>query len=224
MANPLPEGPFDYVYDIAFVNFPINGWLLLAVYILIKRLLKHPPPISAHKHFLLFITSVGTISFIGAIVDGAAYATYTFSVYLVATVMIGLVVAIVASRYVRMEFKASLLVGVFFFAVNLAAWSFFNREDITDIAWFYSYVVWAMYISFIIALIIVSIIQSRGLVKTIRYTLDPWSSTEPDYQMNESFAHQQDVHYRLVLESLIVCFAFFLLMFLSYEIWAMRFY
>lgn len=214
MANPIAS-PFDYVVEIAFVNFPINGWLLLAVYFLFKKLKNRPIAISAKIHFILFLAGVGIITFIGAIVDGAAYSTDSISVYVVATIMIGLIAAIVAHRYIRMEFKDSLFVGAIFFVINLAAWSFLMNGGLIDIAWFYTNLVWAMYISFFAALIILSIAQRRRPVTDRVHRLDPWSSTDPNYQMTDVFAQRKSPLLRLVLESTILCFVCFLLMYFS---------
>ena len=121
-ANPIAS-PFDYSLEIAYVNYPINGLILLALYLLITPNGPNFVQMRPIKHIVLFLSVVGTISFTGAIVDSMAYTTMSLPVFLFACTIIGFIVAIVSVRYLRMDLEDGVKVGIVFLFVNLMMWS-----------------------------------------------------------------------------------------------------
>lgn len=154
-ANPVAS-PFDYAIDIAIFNYPINGFILLALYISLVRRGAAAGHLGPNYLFMLFLTSTAIISLTGGMVDSAAYTSDSAAVYLVATVLIGMITALVAQRYLRLEFQASLVVGLVFFVVNIVSWTILDGGFIFDIVNMNCNVMWTVFMAFVIVLFLIT--------------------------------------------------------------------
>ncbi len=154
-ANPVAS-PFDFALDIAVFNYPINGFILLALYISLTRRGAAVGRLGPNYLFVLFLTSTAIISLTGGMVDSAAYTSDSVAVYLVATVLIGMITALVAQRYLRLEFQASLVVGLVFFVVNIVSWTILAGGFIFDIVNLNCSVMWTVFMTFVIVLFVIT--------------------------------------------------------------------
>ncbi|NOQ53854.1 MAG: hypothetical protein GQ558_04520 [Thermoplasmata archaeon] len=114
------------------------------------------------KHAVLFLSVVGTISFTGAIVDSMAYTTMSLPVFLIACATIGLIVAIVSVRYLRMDLVDGAKVGIVFFFVNLMMWSAIASDLFMDAAWDYPTIIFLVYILLLVVVSFVIVIKRRN--------------------------------------------------------------
>ena len=184
-ANPIAS-PFDYAIEIAYVNYPINGLILLALYLLITPNGPNFVQMGPIKHTVLFLSVVGTISFTGAIVDSMAYTTMSLPVFLFACATIGLIVAIVSVRYLRMDLEDGAKVVIVFFFVNLMMWSAIASDLFMDAAWDYPTIIFLVYILLLVVVSLVIVIKRRKPLPSEDYRLDTWSSLPSDHQMDDN--------------------------------------
>ena len=214
-ANPIAS-PFDYTIEIAYVNYPINGLILLALYLLITPNGPNFVQMRPIKQTVLFLSVVGTISFTGAIVDSMAYTTMSLPVFLFACTIIGFIVAIVSVRYLRMNLEDGVKVGIVFLFVNLMMWSAEASDLFHNATWEYPGTISVMYILLIVVVSFVIVIKRRKPSPSEDYRLDTWSSLPSDHQIDDNkpqWSSDTDV---LVLEAFTVALITFLIVYFSY--------
>ena len=214
-ANPIAS-PFDYAIEIAYVNYPINGLILLALYLLITPNGPNFVQMGPIKHAVLFLSVVGTISFTGAIVDSMAYTTMSLPVFLIACAIIGLIVAIVSVRYLRMDLEDGAKVGIVFFFVNFMMWSAMASDLFLDIAWDFPGTLCGVYILLLVVVSFVIIIKRSKRSPSEDYRLDTWSSLPSDHQMDDNEPKRSSDADGLVFESFTVALITLLIMFFSF--------
>ena len=161
-ANPIAT-PSSGIFKIAFLNLPINGFLLLGIYLAMIHLGKQPVYSRELDHFILFLSLVISITLIGAMIDIVAFYGQTISVRIVGASFIGLTTALLTYRYLQTDLRESLLVFVGFFTVNIVSWSLMEAEFIFDIERSYCAIVGVFIIVFLACLLYVSIILMRGM-------------------------------------------------------------
>jgi hypothetical protein len=162
-ANPYAT-PWDYSFEIAFFNFPINGFLLLALYFALLKRGANAFRFGAWRFILVVLASSTIISCTGGMVDSAAFMTESIPVFLVATALIGAIVTTVALRYLRLDFEASWSMGLVFFVVNLFSWTMLMGDAYYDVAIDLCAVVWVLHSLFLVTLVILALKHSSGSV------------------------------------------------------------
>ena len=160
-ANPISPAFFG-IFEIAFLNLPINGFLLLGFYLAMIHLGKQPVCSRELDHFILFLSLVISITLIGAMIDVTVLWSYSTWLSIVGAILIGSTTALLTYRYLQTDLRESLLVFVGFFTVNIASWSLIDAEFIFDLERNYFAVVWVFMILFLACLLYVSIILMRG--------------------------------------------------------------
>lgn len=220
-ANPVAT-PWDYSFEIAFVNFPINGFLLLAVYFALRKRGAEAFPFGAWRFILIVLASTTIISCTGGMVDSAAFMTESLPVFLVATALIGVIVTTVALRYLRLDFEASLSMGLVFFVVNLMSWTVLMSDVYFDIAIDFCAAIWVIYALFLVTLVIValkhyggSVIMSYEIPKGMRDKM-PTPGEIAAYQLSVPSTRPQGRVDALVFEAWLVAIASALIMFFSF--------
>jgi hypothetical protein len=154
LANPIAT-PFDYTFEIAFVNFSINGFILLFLYLSMVSLGFEPLPASPRMSFALFFMSVWIITFSGAIIDSMAFSVMNPVVYVVALVLIMFICTFVSHRYLGIPLRQAFFIGFVFLAVNTIMWTALT-EQLIWISWDYRGVFYILDIAFILTLALVS--------------------------------------------------------------------
>ncbi len=209
-ANPIAS-PFDDAIIIAFINYPINGLILLALYLVLTPNGPNFTQMGSTQHTILFLIVVGIMSFTGAIVDSAAYYTGSIPVFLIACTIIGIIAVIVSVRFLRMDPGNSVKTGFVFFIINLLVWSALAEdlmigEDNIEIA------IFSAYIFFYFVLVVVFYVKGRRPVTAEFHPIDTWSSLPSDHEIKAPMTHRFSGTNILLLESLIVTMATFFLM------------
>ncbi len=223
-ANPIST-PFDYAFEIAVVNFPINGFLLLGVYFALIKRGAHIMYFGPRNFVIVFLMCTGIISFTGGIVDSAAYTTRSVPVFLVATALIGVIAGLVAHRYLRLEFEASWVVGVVFFTVNLASWSILANDTVIIIAWDFCIAIWIVSFLFFVTLLIVAK-GHQGGIKARRYSAmsapqpRPTFPSEPSaYPVKVRSPDVTETSKGIVMESVVVAGCCLFMLMYAYTVW-----
>ena len=160
-ANPIAF-PFYGMFGLAFLNFPINGLLLLGLYLILIDLGKQPVGNSVMDHFILFLSLVISISLVGAMIDVTVLWGESIWLPIVGAVLIGFTTALLAYRDLQTYLRESLVIAVGFFLVNIAFWSLMDSEFIRVIESNYCAIVWIFIILFLACLLYVSFILMRG--------------------------------------------------------------
>ena len=114
---------FDKTLDLVLPNFPLNGFMLLAIYLLFVYRKGVPNPQGFTRHIAAILLSVGVITFSGAIIDTVAFLEDDPFVYLAAALLIACISIFVAMRYVGIPLRYGLVGGGLFFTVNIVTWS-----------------------------------------------------------------------------------------------------
>jgi hypothetical protein len=223
-ANPIST-PFDYALEIAVFNFPLNGFLLLALYfVLVKR--GAPATHFGPKYFfILFLACTAIISATGGIVDSAAYMTFSLPVFIVATALIGMIAGIVAYRYLRLGFEASWVVGVVFFVVNLMSWTLLASDAIIIITYEYCYALWIVLILYLFILAVLAK-EHQGGVRAVRFgtPTDPRQRPIPGYQAEtypvmDQWPSIADSTKTIVVEAVVLAGCSLLMLIFLYSVW-----
>lgn len=223
LANPVAS-PFDYALDIAVFNYPINGFILLALYIALTRRGASVGHLAPNHLFLLLLTSTAIISLTGGMVDSAAYTSDSVAVYLVATVLIGMITALVVLRYLRLDLQASSVVGLVFFVVNIVSWTILARGYIIDVVTMNCSVMWTAFMLFVIALFLITRFPQGASRAKAGYP-SPGGGGEVRRHIGQASdtAHYEvprphDGSINLVAESAVICWFWFAFIVLSWWI------
>lgn len=219
-ANPYAT-PWDYSPEIAIVNFPINGFLLLVMYFALLKRGAVAYRFGAGGFILVFLASTGIISCTGGMVDSAAFMTESLPVFLVATALIGSIVTIVSLRYLRLDFNASWSMGLVFFVVNMMSWTVLMSDVYFDIAFDFCSIIMLLHVLFLITLMIVSLKHYGGSVfmkyeipREMRESM-PTPGEIAAYQLSVPSTKPQKEVDAIVFESWIVAIACAFIMFFS---------
>jgi hypothetical protein len=121
-----PPVPFDRTWDLVLPNFPVNGFLLMIVYVVFILIDGPPVQQGLSRHLFMFLVSIGIVTFSGALIDTVAFLQDELGVYLAAAALIMCIVFGVSQRYIRMNVKFSLIGGGIFFIWNMIAWVFID--------------------------------------------------------------------------------------------------
>ena len=160
-ANMLaPE--FSGIFEIAYLNLPINGFLLLGFYLVMIHLGKQPVGNSVNDHFILFLSLVISITLVGAMIDVNVLWGESTWLPIVGAVFIGFTTALLTYRYLQTDLRESLTIAVGFFVVNIVSWSLMEAVFIFDMERNYCAVVWVFIILFLACLLYVSFILMKG--------------------------------------------------------------
>lgn len=223
-ANPIST-PFDYAVEIAAFNFPVNGFLLLALYF---ALVKRGAPATYYgpkNFFIVFLACTAIISFTGGIVDSAAYMTLSLPVFIVATILIGMIAGTVAFRYLRLGFEASWVVGVVFFVVNIMIWTLLASDAVIIIAWDYCYAIWFLFCIYLFILAVLSK-EHQGGIQARRFGAlsDPSPKPrQPDevsaYPVKEQWSNGVGSSKAIVAEAVMVAGCCLFLLVFAYSVW-----
>lgn len=160
-ANPVAP-PSSGIFAIVFLNLPINGFLLLGLYLMLIDLGKQPVGNSARDHFVIFLSLVISITFIGAMIDVTVLWGEAIWQPIVGAVCIGFTTALLAYRYLQTDLRESLMIAVGFFVVNIASWSLLNADILMGIDEQYCAVIWVFIILFLACLYYFSSILMKG--------------------------------------------------------------
>ncbi len=158
----LVAPPSTGIFGIAFLNLPINGFLLLGLYLMLIDLGKQPVGNSVMDHFILFLSLVISISLIGAMIDVTVLWGVSIWQPIVGAVCIGFTTALLAYRYLQTDLRESLMIAVGFFVVNITSWSLMTIDFIMDVDSQYCVVVWVFIILFLACLLYFSSILMQG--------------------------------------------------------------
>ena len=120
-ANPVST-PFDYTYEVFLFNLPLDGLLLLGMYVLFRLMGGNARPIGRLRHIVIFLMATVIIAASGAVIDSIAFGVEEMDVYIVSLVLIASIATLCAIRYLEMGYLWSTLTGVIFFLVNAMAW------------------------------------------------------------------------------------------------------
>jgi hypothetical protein len=118
-----PPPYYEDTIDLVFPNFPLNGLLLVVMYILFVLMDGLPRPVGMLHHLVTFILAVAVITFSGALIDTVAFLEDDPRVYLAAALLIACICTGVAYRYLEISLSHSLLTGGAFFCYNIIAWA-----------------------------------------------------------------------------------------------------
>ena len=123
IASANPVAP-SYVssFGLAFINFPINGLVLLVLFTLYTILNRTKSPMGWIYYSFLILMSALVITFTGAIIDAVVFDLDSFEVYVVGLLTIASICTLVAHLALRMDFLWSMLAGAVFFTVNAFVW------------------------------------------------------------------------------------------------------
>jgi len=160
-ANPIGF-PFYGMFGIALLNLPINGFLLLGLYLMLIDLGKQPVGNSVMDHFILFLSLVVSISLIGAMIDVTVLGGESIWLPIVGAVIIGFTTALLTYRYLQTDLRESLMIAVGFFLVNIAFWSLLDGEFIRVIESNCYAIVGIFIILFLVCLLYISSILMKG--------------------------------------------------------------
>ena len=150
------------MFGIAFLNLPINGFLLLGFYLILIDLDKQPVGNSARDHFVIFLSLVISITLLGAMIDVTVlWGLSTWPLY-VGAALIGLTTALLTYRYLQTDLRESLMIAVGFFVVNIVSWSLLNADILMGIDEQYCTVIWVFIILFLACLYYFSSILMKG--------------------------------------------------------------
>ncbi|MCK5413999.1 MAG: hypothetical protein KAJ35_01320 [Thermoplasmata archaeon] len=120
-ANPVST-PFDYTYEVFLFNLPLDGLLLLGMYVLFRLMGGNARPVGRHMHFIIFLTATVIIAASGALIDSVAFWVEEMDVYILSLALIASIATLCAMRYLEMGYLWSAITGVIFFLVNAMAW------------------------------------------------------------------------------------------------------
>ncbi len=224
-ANPIST-PFDYAFEIAIFNFPINGFLLLAVYFALVKRGANAMYFGTRSFVIVILCSTTIISLTGGLVDSVAYMTLSFPVHLVATCLIGVIAGVVVHRYLRLDFEASWVVAIVFFFVNLISWTLLASDAIVMIAWEYCAALWILSLAFMATLLIVAK-EHQGGIAAKRYSAlsDPpptsrLPGTASSYPVKVTpWTPTSAVASNIVREIVLVSVFCFVMFYLAYFLW-----
>lgn len=223
-ANPVST-PFDFAFEIAIFNFPINGFILLLVYFTLIKRGAHAMYFGPRNFAIIFLMCTAIISFTGGIVDSAAYMTLSIPVFIVATALIGMIAGIVAYRFLRLDFEASWVVGVVFFTVNLISWSLLASDAIIDIAYDYCAAIGMLFLAFLATLILLAM-EHQGGTRARRYGAKPAPSHRPylpeaasSYPVKVRHPDGTEETTGIVVESIVAAGCCLSLLVFAYSIW-----
>jgi len=160
-ADPFAP-PSSGMFGIAFLNLPINGFLLLGLYLILIDLGKQPVGNSASDHFVLFLSLVISISLVGAMIDVTVLWGVSIWQPIVGAVLIGFTTALLTYRYLQTDLRESLMIAVGFFVVNIVSWSLLNADILMGIDEQYWAVIWVFIILFLVCLLYFSSILMQG--------------------------------------------------------------
>ncbi len=154
--------PSTGIVGIAFLNLPINGFLLLGLYLMLIDLGKQPVGNSARDHFVIFLSLVISITLIGAMIDVTVLWGESIWQPIVGAGCIGFTTALLTYRYLQTDLRESLMIAVGFFVVNITSWSLLTLDFIMDLGSQYCVVVWVFIILFLACLLYFSSILMKG--------------------------------------------------------------
>ena len=154
--------PFYGMFGIALLNLPINGFLLLGLYLMLIDLGKQPVGNSVMDHFIIFLSLVISISLVGAMIDVTVLWGESIWLPIVGAVLIGFTTALLTYRYLQTDLRESLMIAVGFFLVNIAFWSLLDGDFIRVIESNYCAVLWIFIILFLACLLYFSFILMKG--------------------------------------------------------------
>ncbi len=150
------------MFGIALLNLPINGFLLLGLYLMLIDLGKQPVGNSVMDHFIIFLSLVISISLVGAMIDVTVLWGESIWLPIVGAVLIGFTTALLTYRYLQTDLRESLVIAVGFFLVNIAFWSLLDGDFIRVIESNYCAVLWIFIILFLACLLYFSFILMKG--------------------------------------------------------------
>lgn len=119
LANPVAS-PFTIMFLLIPVNFPINGFVLLMMYLLFIHFKGSPSPHGTWNFIELFLEVVLIITALGALID--MFALFSFERMYISAAIIGALTLWVAYSALQMSMVWSVLTGIVFFWVNLISW------------------------------------------------------------------------------------------------------
>ncbi len=157
IASADPAAPtFADPFGLVFINFPINGIILLVMFTLYTILNRTGTPMGWVYYSFLILMSVLVITLTGATIDGVVFDFDMFGVYVVGLLAIASICALVAHLALRMDYLWSMLTGAVFFTVNAFAWYALPR-NVQDSVIFDNSAIWSSIILlYILTVIVVS--------------------------------------------------------------------
>ncbi len=152
-----PVAPtFADPFGLVFINFPINGIILLVMFTLYTILNRTRTPMGWVYYSFLMLMSVLVITLTGATIDAVVFDFDVFDVYLVGLIAIASICALVAHLVLRMDHLWCMLTGAVFFTVNAFAWYALPR-NLEDSVIFDNSAIWSLIILlYILTVIVVS--------------------------------------------------------------------
>lgn len=218
-ADPIVT-PFDYTFDLVFINFWVNGFILLFLYVHLVRMGAKPLPVEPRRFFAIFLQSVLIITFSGAIIDSIAFVGGTVSVSVVALALIMMTCILVSYRYLGMPLREAALIGVVFLVVNATMWAVLS-EDIIWLGWDNPVLFILLDLAFIYALAIVSSKYHDIGRPSWRYDAMPRDDGTPRGKTPVANPNPLDRLTYLWVESLALCCVLFFLAISSIAFWIM---
>lgn len=169
-----PPPPFEETIDLVFPNFPLNGLLLIIMYIFFGLFDGLPKPVGMLHHLVTFILVVAVITFSGALIDTVAFLEDNLGVYLAAAMLIACICIGVAYRYLHMSLRTSLLTGVVFFTYNMVVWAVVDE-------WFFTLMEYLLVFTLLYVLLFIILVIEGFFFHYV---------TESDLQMDASHAER----------------------------------
>jgi hypothetical protein len=128
-ANPVAP-PFIGAFDIAVINFSINGFLMMGLYVLLITFGRRPVVAMGVNHYVLLLALTVMITALGAMIDMLVRFGEGTPVKVVGAALVGCTTVLLCRHFLRTDRKESAIVFAGFFLINFVAWSLFGDYEI----------------------------------------------------------------------------------------------
>jgi hypothetical protein len=201
-ASPSNSDPAQ----LAFINFPFNGIVLLVLFALFTFVNRTKTPMGWVYYSLLVVMSSLIITFTGAVIDVVVFDVDSLAGYVVGLSAIAIICTLVGHLALRMDGLWSTLTGAVFFTVNAVAW-YAYPGIVKDPEYFITPSVWGLVSLFFLVAILVMSHQlfGRGTVLSFETRTNV---AEEDREVIESIGDMER-HFSIVL-LVVVITSFFL--------------
>ncbi len=204
-ANPVAPR-FVSAFELAFINFPINGIVLLVLFTLWTIFNRTETPMGGFYYFFLILLSVLVITLTGAVIDAVVFEYDVLGLYVVGLLLIASICTLVAYFALRMEYLWSLLTGAVFFTVNAITWYMLPGNiqdsvilDNTDLWW------WVILLYLLTALVVSYRLFGRGTQISLERRV---RKEEEDREVLQTIGKMEG-HIAWVFFMLVIAFFFF---------------
>ena len=175
-ANPIAT-PFDYTHEVFLFNLPLDGLLLLGMYVLFRLMGGNARPIGRLRHIVIFLTATIIIAASGAVIDSIAFWVDEMDVYIVSLSLIASIATLCAIRYLEMGYLWSAITGVIFFLVNAMAWFTLGDPASFDLMFSFEADIYSVvYAAFLIFLGLEALLFQESLMPPL------WVNTPDDWR------------------------------------------